>query len=73
MVYSVVETFENEKSMITAVPTIWIKADVLWWPPQTKVSEYRKKLSIPTINWKEVKITRFIHKNIGKIKKIYII
>lgn len=71
MVYSVVETYEKKHTMITAVPTIWIIGDILLWPPQKNVSDYRKKCTVPTKTWKEVKIKRLVRSNIGT-KKIYI-
>lgn len=71
MVYSVVETFEKDTLMVTATPSSWIIDNILWWPPQRKVNEYRKKCTAPSNTWKKIIIKRVIRDNIGNIKNIF--
>lgn len=63
--YSVSETIENGKSLVTATPGIWINGHILLWPPPGQQVD-RSIPTAPGPDWIP-HMCRILKENIGKM------
>lgn len=73
--WSVIETIEEGKRLVIAVPTAWISEENLLWPPKNvSSSSARKKCMQPDEAWsKSSCINRILAENIGKLFVFFIV
>lgn len=62
--YSVSETIENGTLCVTSHPDIWVKDEILLWPPSGSGIE-RKEIIAPGPDWTQYKC-KVLRENIGK-------
>lgn len=67
--YSVSETIENGKLLVTASPGIWIKGHILYWPPPGQQVD-RSILTAPGPDWIP-HMCKVLKENIGKTCIVY--
>lgn len=63
--YSVIETFEDQKQLFSSCPTSWISGQHVLWPPKGQLYKCRKDFTVPKSSWKNYRIVRIISENIG--------
>lgn len=56
IMYSIVETIESENFMVTASPELWIKNDILLWPPPGEPIDRLNPVA-PGPDWIPIKCT----------------
>lgn len=67
--YALVETFENSKIYIQAVPHTWLNQDYLYWPPDaTKATKLIQNYISPDPNaWNKIRFVKVHKYNIGQL------
>ncbi len=65
--YSVSETIDNGKVLVSAHAGIWIKEHILYWPPPDQQVD-RSLLTVPGPDWIP-HMCRVLKENIGKLRK----
>lgn len=63
--YSVIETFEDQKQLFSSCPSSWISGKYVLWPPKNQLYKSRKDYLDPKSTWKNYQIVRIISENIG--------